>query len=196
MLAARVVGKAKGWSVDEQRTQELACGFNWTQGLITFLGTSAFAASGYFLAYHMYFTMDAGPVPGLLLVIGLFYALLLTLIAMPYARFIWVALGKPTVLRIGEEGLYYAFARDKTIPWDKVLAVSKSKNNLTSAFNVSVDPALPVAASLLTRLMGAAEQNMTAIASNVVKASDDEVYFALVRYLPEEKRKNMRYWAA
>lgn len=182
--------------MEETEPPELACGFNWAQGLITFAGTAGFAASGYFFAYHIYFMDDDAAILGLILVLALFYAALFTLIALPYARFIVTALGKPTVLRIGGAGLYYAFASDETIPWDKVIAVSKTKNPLTAAFNVYVDPALPIRASLLTKLVGAADQNAAAIASNVVAASENEVHMALTRYLPEEKRRNMPYWTS
>ncbi|MBF0269324.1 MAG: hypothetical protein HQL44_12110 [Alphaproteobacteria bacterium] len=176
----------------EEKPPELVSGFNWTAGLLSFAVSAFFAGGGFIFAAKFLPDTEAAFVG----VIGLVFGLFFTLLALPYVRIIWVALVKPVILRIGDEGLYYAVASDDTIPWDKVIAVVKSKNKHTTSFNVYVDPALPVRPTLLARLLGAADQNVMAIASNVVRANEDDVHLALERHLPEEKRRNMPYWVA
>lgn len=170
----------------------LDSGFNWAKGLASFAVSAFFSGGGFTFAAKFL------PDPQLAFVgaIGLVFGLLFGLLALPYLRFIWVALGRPVILRIGPDGLFYAFGCDQMIPWDKVVAVVKTKNKYATSFNVYIDPSVPVRATLLSRLLGVADQNVMAIASNVVQASEDELHQVLVHYLPEEKRKAMPYWVA
>ncbi|MDK9720152.1 MAG: hypothetical protein OEL53_03105 [Rhodospirillales bacterium] len=172
--------------------QMLESGFDWMKGLMSFAVSALFSGGGFV------FAMKFLPDPELAFVgaIGLVFGLLFALLAQPYLRLFAIALGRPVVLRIGEAGLFYALGCDETIPWDKVIAVAKTKNKFTTSFNVYVDPAVAVKTTLLARLLGVADQNVMTIASNVVKAGEGEVHQALARHLPEEKRKAMPYWVA
>jgi hypothetical protein len=170
----------------------LESGFNWMKGLMSFAVSALFSGGGFVFAAKFL------PDPEIAFVgaIGLVFGLLFALLAQPYLRLFALALGRPVVLRIDEAGLFYALGCDETIPWDQVLAVVKSKNKYSTSFNVYVDPAVPVKATLLARLLGVADQNVMSIASNVVKVSEGELHQALARHLPEEKRKAMPYWVA
>lgn len=170
----------------------LESGFNWMKGLMSFAVSALFSGGGFVFAAKFL------PDPEIAFVgaIGLVFGLLFALLAQPYLRLFALALGRPVVLRIDEAGLFYALGCDETILWDKVIAVAKTKNKFTTSFNVYIDPSVPARATLLARLLGAADQNVLAIASNVVKASEDELHRALASHLPEEKRKAMPYWVA
>lgn len=170
----------------------LESGFNWAKGLASFAVSALFSGGGFIFAAKFLPDPELAFVGVIGLVFGLFFALL----AQPYLRLFAIALGRPVVLRIDEAGLFYALGCEKTIPWDKVIAVVKTKTKYATSFNVYIDPSLPVRATLLARLLGAADQNVMAIAGNVVKAGEDEVHRALARFLPEEKRKAMPYWVA
>lgn len=181
----------------ERESQEgLASGFNWLGGLASFGLAAGLSVGGFALAYLLSTRLEGDPLEGLLLVLGLVFGLFFAALAQPYLVFFVRALGRPVILRIDQAGLFYAIGCDDAIPWDKVLAVAKTKSKFATSFNVYVDPAILVRTTFLSRLLGVADQNMMVIADNVVKADANDVHMALARFLPEEKRRNMPYWTA